>query len=120
MQKTTFKSVETYIEGAPEASRTKLKELRQLILKLAPEAEEYIGYGMPGYKLNKRPLLYFGGFKAHIGLYAANGAFVREHPELLVGLETSKGTIKLPLDQPLPDHLIKKLIKIRIAENKAV
>jgi uncharacterized protein YdhG (YjbR/CyaY superfamily) len=113
------KSVEAYIADAPKASQAKLNEMRTLIKKLVPDATELISYGMPGYKLNDRPLVYFGGYKEHIGLYAANGSFVQEHPELLEGLETSKGTIKLPLDKPLPVSLITKLLKIRVEENLA-
>jgi uncharacterized protein YdhG (YjbR/CyaY superfamily) len=111
-----FKTVEEYIASQPGAIQAKLEQLRRLIKKAAPKAEESISYGMPAYKLHG-PLVYFGGFKNHIGLYAlpvAIEAFKKE----LSAYELSKGTIRLPQDKPLPAKLITEMIKFRVAQNE--
>jgi uncharacterized protein YdhG (YjbR/CyaY superfamily) len=68
-------AVDEYIAAQPEALRPKLEQVRAAIRRAVPEAVEGIGYGMPGYKLNGRPLLYFAGFKQHYSLFAASGTF---------------------------------------------
>ena len=65
-------AVDEYIAAQPEALRSKLEQVRAAIRRAVPEAVEGIGYGMPGYKLNGRPLLYFAGFKQHYSLFAAS------------------------------------------------
>ena len=68
-------AVDEYIAAQPEALRPKLEQVRAAIRRAVPEGVEGIGYGMPGYKLNGRPLLYFAGFKQHYSLFAASGTF---------------------------------------------
>lgn len=63
-------SVDTYISSFPKETQAKLEALRRLIKTCAPDADETISYGMPAYKLNKKPLVYFGGYAKHIGFYA--------------------------------------------------
>ena len=112
-------NVDDYIAAAPVEARERLNQMREIVRRRAPEATESISYQMPGYKLHGQPLVYFAAFKNHLGLYAANGTTVAANPELLEGYETSKGTIRLPLDKPLPVELIEKLVKIRLEENEA-
>ena len=64
--------VENYIAEFPSETREILNQIRNLILATAPQATETISYGMPGYKLNGKPLVYFAGYKSHIGFYATN------------------------------------------------
>lgn len=104
-----------YISAAPKASQPKLRQLRATIKRAAPKAEEYISYGMPAYKQNGI-LVYFAGFKSHVGLYSTpkgNEAFKKE----LAGYKTGKGSIQFPLDAPLPLTLITKIVKFKIKEN---
>lgn len=111
-----FTTVDAYIASFPDAVRVKLIELRAIIQKAAPKADEGISYGMPDYKQDG-VLVYFGGFKAHISFFPTGdgvAAFANE----LKGFTTSKGTIQLPLDKPLPVALIKKIVAYRIAKNK--
>ena len=67
--------VDEYIAAQPEAMRPKLEQVRAAISKAVPDAVEGIGYRMPGYKLHRRPMLYFAGFKEHYSLFAASGTF---------------------------------------------
>ncbi len=106
-----------YIASAPKAAQPKLRQLRTLIKKVAPKAEEYMSYGMPAYRQDGI-LVYFAGFKQHVGLYATpkgNEAFKKE----LTGYKTGKGSIQFPLDAPLPTALITKIVKFKIKENLA-
>lgn len=107
------KSVDEYIAAQPEAIRPKLEQVRSTIRATVPEAVEGIGYGMPGYKLHGKPMLYFAGFKAHYSLFAASGTFFAAIGEELKGYELRKGTIHFPLDQPVPVKLIRRIAKLR-------
>jgi uncharacterized protein YdhG (YjbR/CyaY superfamily) len=112
-----YKNVDEYILGQEEGLRARLKDIRNLIKEIAPEAEEYIGYGMPGYKLNG-PLVYFAAFKNHIGFYPTpNG--VEAFQEELSKYKGAKGSVQFPLDQELPMDLIRKIVKYRLKENLA-
>ena len=110
------KSVDTYIEAAPRESRAKLTQLRKIIKSSAPLADERISYGMPYYAYKGR-LAYFALAKAHIGLYIPTPV-VAEYKEELKDYETSKATIRFPLDEKLPVRLIQKLIKARVKKNE--
>lgn len=109
--------VDNYISSFPEPVRERLRSIRGLILEKAPDAEEKISYGMPAYRLNKRPLLYFSAFKKHIGLYATPTAQITFKKELS-GYKHGKGSIQFPLDKEFPLELIGKIIEFRIAENR--
>ncbi len=107
--------VDGYIAAAPKEVQAKLNEMRAAIKQLAPDATEYISYGMPVFKYEK-PFIGFAAMKNHIGLYPMSGSFVAAHEKELAGFTTSKGAIQLPLDKPLPISLIKKIVKLRIKE----
>ena len=105
-------TVEAYLADFPSDVRTRMKQIRELVLELVPEAVESISYGMPAYKYKKKPLVYFGGFQHHIGLYPTpNGieAFLEE----LKPYAHAKGSVKFPHDQPLPMELIRKIVLFR-------
>ena len=110
------KSVDAYIKGAPAGVRPKLEQMRRLFRSAAPRAEEGISYRIPYYK-NQGALGGFGLFKDHIGFFP--GAIVKDFQDELAGYKTSKGTIQLPLDKPLPVALIKKILKAGLARNAA-
>lgn len=107
-------NVDAYIKAAPDAVRPKLEQLRKIVRTLAPEAAEGISYGMPYYKLNGA-LVGYAAFKNHIGFFP--GAIVQDFKSELAGYKTSKGTVQLPLDKPLPVTLIKTLIKASLKRN---
>lgn len=107
-------SVDEYIDSFDGDVKARLVQLRQLVTDEAPEAAEAISYGIVGYKLNGKPLVYFAGFKHHIGFYATpNGheAFAEDFAKYKQG----KGSVQFPLDQPLPVDLIKRVVQYRKA-----
>ena len=117
MEKGGPKTVDDYIENAPPSTKSYLLELRKIVRETAPEAVEGIGYQMPAYKYLGRPLVYFGGFKKHVSLFAAGSERIgAKFKEELKGYVQSKGTIQFPLDKPLPEELIAKVVKERVRE----
>ena len=108
-------NVDEYIENFPAAIQKKLKQVRATIKKTAPQAEEVISYGMPAYKQNGI-LVYFAGYKNHIGFYAVptgHKAFKKE----LSAYKGGRGSVQFPMDKPLPLDLIAKMVKFRANEN---
>jgi uncharacterized protein YdhG (YjbR/CyaY superfamily) len=110
------KSVEEYIARAPEAAQSKLRQVRAAILQVAPAAVESISYGMPAY--DKGQIAWFGLVKSHVGLYL-RPPIVDEHKKELAGYGTTKSAVQLPLNKTMPVALIKKLVRARMARNKA-
>ncbi|WP_043023551.1 iron chaperone [Fluviicola taffensis] len=114
----TFTNVDQYIQEFEKETQERLIAIRKLIQETAPEAIESISYGMPAYKVNGKPLVYFGGYKSHIGFYATptgHSAFEKE----LSKYKQGKGSVQFPLDEPLPVKLIKEIVLFRLAENQA-
>ena len=109
-------TVDAYIAAFPPKVRRLLEQVRALIRETAPRAEEKIAYRMPAYTLNG-VLVYFAGYAGHIGFYP--GGTVAAFAKDLGKYKTSKGTIQLPLDKPLPVALIRKIVKARVAQNLA-
>jgi uncharacterized protein YdhG (YjbR/CyaY superfamily) len=113
--KVGFISIDEYIATFPKEIRKILEELRATINASAPDAEEKISYQMPTFAL-KGNLVHFAAYKKHIGFYPTpNGIQAFKH-ELSV-YEGAKGSIKFPIDKPLPLELISKIVKYRVAEN---
>lgn len=112
-------TVPDYIAAAAQEVRPKLNQIRAAIKKVAPDATEYISYGMPVLKY-ERPFIGFAAMRNHIGLYPMSGSFVAAHEKELAGYTTSKGAIQLPLDKPLPLTLIKRIVKLRIKETRSL
>ena len=105
-----------YISSFPEGVATILIQIRGIIIKAAPDAIESISYGMPAYKTNGRPLVYFAGFKNHIGLYATPSGHIQFAEELSV-YKKGKGSVQFPLSKPIPFDLIKRIVEFRVKEN---
>jgi uncharacterized protein YdhG (YjbR/CyaY superfamily) len=115
MERIAPTSVDEYIAAQPEAVRPILERVRAAIKRAVPEATEGIGYRMPGYKLQGKPLLYFAGFKEHYSLFAASGTFFTALKDELKEYELRKGTVHFPLTQPVPVKLIGRIAKLRAA-----
>ncbi|HLY69133.1 MAG TPA: DUF1801 domain-containing protein [Puia sp.] len=111
-----FKTVDEYISSIPTGPREKLQSLRKAIKQLAPEAEECISYNMPAFKLYG-VLVYYAAYPTHIGFYPTASP-VAVFKKELEGYELSKGTVRFPLDKPLPMALIKKMVKFKVSENR--
>jgi len=108
--------IDEYLAAAPDDARVRFEELRQVVRTIAPEAVEVISYGMPTFKIKGKWLAYFGAWKNHYGLYGMNGY---ASPDELARYETVKGTIRFPLDEPLPEDLAKTLVSARLADVQA-
>jgi uncharacterized protein YdhG (YjbR/CyaY superfamily) len=111
-----FKTIDEYITAFPENIQNILEELREVISKSAPEAEETINYGIPTFKLNGKNLVHFAAYKNHIGFYPSPSgieAFGKEISQY----KSSKGAVQFPLDKPIPYDLVKKIVIFRVEEN---
>lgn len=115
--KVDFKSVEQYIASFPQDTQILLKKIQEIIINNAPNAVESISYGMPAYKINGKPLVYFAGYKNHIGFYATPTGHIKFTEELSV-YKQGKGSVQFPINQPIPYELIKKIVSFRVKENE--
>jgi uncharacterized protein YdhG (YjbR/CyaY superfamily) len=107
--------IDTYISDFPGHTQDMLEQLRATINKSAPGAEEVISYKMPAYKLNGM-LVYFAGYKNHIGFYpTASG--IETFKSELKNFKWAKGSVQFPLDKPLPVKLIDKIVRFKVKEN---
>lgn len=107
---TRFETVDAYIEAQPTQARAMLNELRAAVRAAAPAAEESIRYDIPSYKLDGRPMISFGAWKHHVGLYPVHT--LDESLEREVGpLRAAKSTLQLPLGKPYPGDLMKRVMK---------
>ena len=103
-------SVDEYINGFPPEMARRLRRLRTVINKAAPGLTESISYGIPTFKLNGRPVIHFGGWAHHIGLYPVP----QLSPDLekrVAPLRSTKATVQLPNDKSLPVHLISDIVR---------
>jgi uncharacterized protein YdhG (YjbR/CyaY superfamily) len=112
------KTVDEYLAGVPEPARTTLNRVRAVIRSAAPpEATEVISYRIPMFKY-KGMLMGFAAFSNHCSLFPGSLSAMKELKNELKDFETSKGTIRFPMDKPPSTALIKKLLKARLAENE--
>jgi len=110
------KNVEEYLAGVPEPARSTLQKLRAAIRSaVPPQAIETISYGIPAFK-HKRVLVWFAAFSNHCSLFPS-ASVVEAFKSELKGFSISKGTIQFPTDKPLPPALVKKIVKLRVAQN---
>ena len=115
--KTEFTSVNQYIATFPQEVQLILEKIRTIILKTAPTSTESISYGMPAYKTNEKPMVFFAGYKKHIGFYATptgHEAFKKE----LSKYKQGKGSVQFQINEPIPYDLIAKIVAFRVKENE--
>jgi uncharacterized protein YdhG (YjbR/CyaY superfamily) len=109
-------SVDDYIAGFPEDVRPLLEAIRSVVKNAAPEAEETFSYGIPAFKLHQTILVYFAGFKNHIGFYPTPSG-ISEFKNEFAAYPSGKGSVQFPLDKPLPLDLIRKTVQFRVKES---
>ncbi len=112
--KKQFETIDEYIAAFPTDVKEILEELRQAIRDSAPNAEEAISYQIPTFKLNGI-LVHFAAFKNHIGFYPTPSA-INKFKKELSPYEVTKGTVKFPLNKPIPFDLIKRIVSYRVKE----
>jgi len=110
------KNIDDYIAGFPPNVQKLLQRVRKTIQQAAPDAEEAIKYGIPTFTLNGN-LVHFGGYKEHIGFYPAPSG-IAEFKKELAKYQSGKGTIRFPLDEPIPFDLITRITKFRVRKNR--
>lgn len=111
--KNEIETIDEYIKSFPSEVKHILNEIRQLIKQTAPDAIESISYAMPAFKKNGKPLVYFAGYKNHIGFYATPNGH-KEFEKELSKYKQGKGSVQFPLNQPMPYELIKRIVLFRI------
>jgi len=110
--------VTEYIDEQPKAAQPALKAVRKAIRTALPDADEVISYQIPAFTLHGRIVLYFAGWKNHYCLYPATARLEKAFARELAKYEASgKGTIRFPLDTPVPARLIARIAKFRAKEN---
>jgi uncharacterized protein YdhG (YjbR/CyaY superfamily) len=109
-------TIDAYIAAQPEARQSVLTGVRAAIRAALPEATEVISYKIPAFRHKGRTVIYFAGWKAHYSLYPVGPKVVEAFGEELSGYKNSKGTLKLPLDKPVPGELITR-ITLYLAQN---
>lgn len=114
--KTIIENVDKYIASFPEETQQILQQVRAAIKQAAPKAEESIGYGMPSYKYLGQ-LVYFAGYKNHVGFYALPSSYKEFNTEL-AKYKQGKGSVQFPINEKMPIALIKKMVKFRVKENE--
>jgi len=112
---TAPKNIDEYIADFPHDVQEILEKIRMTIRKAAPDAGETIKYGIPTFTL-KGNLVHFGAYRKHVGFYPAPTG-LEEFKEELSAYEGSKGTVRFPLDKPIPFDLITKIVKFRVKES---
>jgi len=108
--------IEQYISTFPKTIQLLLVEIHKTIRDAAPQAEEIFSYGMPGFKIYGKPLVYFAAFTKHIGFYALPSGHLAFANELSI-YKKGKGSVQFPLNKPLPLELISKIVEFRVTEN---
>jgi len=111
-------SIDDYLAKVPEDARAVLEKLRATIKTVAPDAAETISYQVPTFK-HHGSLVGFAAFKEHLSFFLMSTSAMEAHAEELEAYDTSKGTIRFPVDKPLPAALVKKLVRARMKENEA-
>lgn len=106
-------NIDEYISQFPPETAKQLQQVRMTVSKAAPKAEEAISYGMPAFRYKGRIIIYFAGYKNHIGLYATPAAHTAFGKELSV-YKQEKGSVQFPIDQPMPLDLIKRMVTFKV------
>lgn len=112
-------SHDDFLASLDEPARSALETLRRHIRAAAPDAEEYIGYGVPAFRQNGA-LVSYGAARAHLSFYVQSPAVMEQFAAELTGFKTSKGAVSFTAAKPIPATLVKKLVKARLRENEAL
>ncbi len=109
-------TTDEYLETLSEDKRKALERLREIIKDVAPEAEDGFVYGVPGFRYKGKALVAIAAFKKHCGFYPLSPDIIKAFSNELEGYSTAEGTIRFQPDKPLPDELVRKMVKARMKE----
>lgn len=113
------RDIDEYLAHVEEPKRTTLQTLRETIARIVPEAEQCISYGMPAFRMNGKVVAGFAAFKNHLAYLPHSGSVFGELREELQGYESTSGSLHFPIDEPLPESLVRKLIEVRLRQLSA-
>ncbi|MGZ4741367.1 MAG: iron chaperone [Ilumatobacteraceae bacterium] len=116
MANTDFRSVDEYIESLPEHVQPVVQRVLGTLRKALPSAQEVISYQIPALRTDGGIVLYFAGWKEHISIYPVTDALMASFGDELRPYRASKGTLRFPLDRPMPVRLIARVAKFRAAD----
>ena len=108
--------IDEYLAGLDEPKRATLTTLRATIMAIVPEAEQCISYRMPAFKLRGRTITGFAAFKDHLSYLPHSGSVIPQLAEETAAYTSTKGSLHFPVDEPLPETLVQKLLEVRMAE----
>jgi uncharacterized protein YdhG (YjbR/CyaY superfamily) len=108
--------IDEYLLGIEEPKRATLRELRETILDVLPEAEQGLSYGMPAFKVRGKTIAGFAAFKNHLSYLPHSGSVFPELAAELEGYSTSTGALRFGIDSPLPRDLVARLIEVRLRQ----
>ncbi len=108
--------IDAYLAKLDEPKRTTLRELRQTICEILPDAEEGISYGLPAFRLDGRVIAGFAAFTNHLSYLPHSGSVFPELADDLAGYPRTTGSLHFPVDEPLPRPLVEKLIEVRLRQ----
>jgi uncharacterized protein YdhG (YjbR/CyaY superfamily) len=114
----TAATVSSYIANTPPRARKALKQLRTAIRSAAPGITERISYRIPTFELDGRYLLYIAAFRDHVSVYPVTAGMVAQHGKAIAPFRSGKGTLRFPLDGPIPVALIARLARLRVKERR--
>ena len=106
--------VDEYLKTATESQKAFFKKFKEIVKQVVPDAEESISYGIPTFKYKKKPLIYWGAFSTHMSIFPASDSMVLELGEALGKFRVSKGTLRFTEAKPIPESLLKEIVKHRL------
>jgi uncharacterized protein YdhG (YjbR/CyaY superfamily) len=108
--------IDAYLDGLDEPKRSTLVGLRQALRRLLPDAEEGIAYGLPAFKVNGKTVAGFAAFKNHLSYLPHSGSVFPDLAAELSGYSYSSGSLRFPVDEPLPEDLVGRLVTVRMQQ----
>ena len=108
--------VDEYLDGLAEPQASTLRELRSTLRVILPDADERLSYGVPAFAIDGTPVAGYAAFKAHCGYYPHSESVLAQAADLLEGYEWSRGTLRFPIDEPLPEPIVRRLLELRVEE----
>jgi uncharacterized protein YdhG (YjbR/CyaY superfamily) len=111
-----FTSVAEYLESAPEPQRSTLVGLRATLREILPDADEVISYNVPAFRVGGKAVAGYAYFSDHCSFFPHSGSVLAQLGAELAGYRWSKGALQFPVDEPLPEALVRRLVEVRLEQ----